>query len=204
MRQRDLADLPARDPGSPRASAASAARDARRRRSAGKYSRGKPMRRPLRSASGRGHRHRRPVDGGRVQGIVAADHAQHPARVAHRAAEHRDAVERASRRRPARSGSPGRSSASSPRRRRSSPAGAPIHRSPSRAPPARRRPPPARPSRRTSRPAPASGSIGCCTRPNAECSVDEPMANSSMFALAATIAPAARRRLTAVAVNGDM
>ena len=45
-----------------------------------------------------------------------------------------------------------------------------------------------------------SGSIGFFTRPNAECSVDEPIANSSMLVLAAIIAPAARSRLTAVAL----
>src|SRR6266436_3521563 len=47
------------------------------------------------------------------------------------------------------------------------------------------------------------GSSGCFTRPNAECSVEEPMANSSMLALAAIIAPAARSRFTAVAVYGE-
>src|SRR5919204_3831080 len=46
-------------------------------------------------------------------------------------------------------------------------------------------------------------SSGCSTRPNAECSVDEPIANSSRLVLHATIAPAARRRSTAVAVNGE-
>src|SRR5918996_4353350 len=47
------------------------------------------------------------------------------------------------------------------------------------------------------------GSTGCITRPNAECSVDEPIANSSMLVLAAIIAPARRRRVTAVAVKGE-
>jgi len=48
-----------------------------------------------------------------------------------------------------------------------------------------------------------SGSSGCLTRPKAECSVDEPMANSSMLVLAATSAPAWRRRRMAVASYGD-
>ncbi len=44
-----------------------------------------------------------------------------------------------------------------------------------------------------------AGSRGCFTRPNAECSVEDPIANSSMLVLAAIIAPASRSRVTAVA-----
>src|SRR6478609_10372276 len=49
-----------------------------------------------------------------------------------------------------------------------------------------------------------SGNSGCCTRPKAEYSVEEPIANSSMFALQATNAPASRSRFTAVASKGEM
>jgi hypothetical protein len=48
-----------------------------------------------------------------------------------------------------------------------------------------------------------SGSIGCRTRPKAECSVDDPIANSSRFVFAAINAPAARSRVTTVASNGE-
>src|SRR5258708_25481622 len=46
-------------------------------------------------------------------------------------------------------------------------------------------------------------SHGLRVTPKAECSVDEPMANSSRFALPTTTAPRARRRATAVASKGD-
>src|SRR5690349_21173671 len=49
-----------------------------------------------------------------------------------------------------------------------------------------------------------SGNSGCCTRPKADHSVDDPIANSSMFALQAMNAPASRSRLTAVASKGEM
>src|SRR5690606_41172930 len=47
-------------------------------------------------------------------------------------------------------------------------------------------------------------SNGWRTRPKAECSVEEPMANSSMLVLHATMAPAARSRSITVALQGDM
>src|SRR6266702_1390887 len=45
-------------------------------------------------------------------------------------------------------------------------------------------------------------SSGCTLRPYAECSVEEPMANSSQLLLPAISAPAARSRATAVASYG--
>src|ERR671926_1743712 len=47
-----------------------------------------------------------------------------------------------------------------------------------------------------------SRSHGLRTGPNAEFSFEEPIANSSMFVLASSPAPAAWRRVTAVAVYG--
>src|SRR5512132_309636 len=47
-----------------------------------------------------------------------------------------------------------------------------------------------------------SGLIGFFVGPYALCSVDEPIANSSMFVLPNGIAPAARRRVTTVASYG--
>src|SRR5436305_4618826 len=52
-------------------------------------------------------------------------------------------------------------------------------------------------------PATREGSHGLRVGPNAECSVDEPMANSSRFVLPTIDAPPARRRATAVASNGE-
>src|SRR5256885_8167283 len=46
------------------------------------------------------------------------------------------------------------------------------------------------------------GSCGLRVGPNAEFSVDEPIANSSRFVLPTTTAPAARRRSTTVASYG--
>src|SRR3989442_11181767 len=46
-------------------------------------------------------------------------------------------------------------------------------------------------------------SSGCSTRPYAECSVDEPIANSSQFVLPAISAPAALSFATAVASYGE-
>jgi hypothetical protein len=46
------------------------------------------------------------------------------------------------------------------------------------------------------------GSSGFLAGPNAEFSVDEPIANSSMFVLPMTIAPAVRSRVTTVDSNG--
>src|SRR5690606_11911763 len=48
-----------------------------------------------------------------------------------------------------------------------------------------------------------AGSIGFIVRPNAECSVDDPIANSSRLVLHATRPPAARIRSMTVASNGD-
>jgi len=47
-------------------------------------------------------------------------------------------------------------------------------------------------------------SQGLSTGPKAEFSFDEPIANSSMFVLPSTVAPAARRFRTAVAVYGGL
>src|SRR5919107_5928099 len=47
-----------------------------------------------------------------------------------------------------------------------------------------------------------SGAIGFFVGPYALCSVDEPIANSSMFVLPNGIAPASRRRFTTVASYG--
>ena len=47
-----------------------------------------------------------------------------------------------------------------------------------------------------------SGASGCRVGPNALFSVDEPIANSSMFDLATTTAPASRKRATTVASYG--
>ena len=47
-----------------------------------------------------------------------------------------------------------------------------------------------------------SGASGFFAGPKALCSVDEPIANSSMFDFAMTMAPAVRSRLTAVASYG--
>jgi hypothetical protein len=46
-------------------------------------------------------------------------------------------------------------------------------------------------------------SIGWSVRPYAECSVDEPIANSSQFVLPAISAPAALSLVTAVASYGE-
>src|SRR5439155_6507338 len=53
-------------------------------------------------------------------------------------------------------------------------------------------------------PATQSRFHGLRVTPNAECSVDEPMANSSRFVLATMDHPFARRRVTTVASNGEM
>src|SRR6478672_6623204 len=52
-------------------------------------------------------------------------------------------------------------------------------------------------------PATRDVSHGLRTTPNAECSVDEPIANSSRFVLPAIATSAARSFVTAVASNGD-
>ena len=49
-----------------------------------------------------------------------------------------------------------------------------------------------------------SRSHGLCVGPYAECSVEEPIANSSMLVLPSGTRPAARARATTVASNGDM
>src|SRR4051812_35164501 len=48
-----------------------------------------------------------------------------------------------------------------------------------------------------------SGSTGLRAGPKAQCSVDEPIANSSHVVLPATIAPCSRSRFTTVASNGE-
>src|SRR5437867_8586844 len=48
-----------------------------------------------------------------------------------------------------------------------------------------------------------AGSIGFFEGPYAECSVEEPIANSSQLVLPAMTAPASRSRRTAVASNGE-
>src|SRR5437763_10505627 len=52
-------------------------------------------------------------------------------------------------------------------------------------------------------PATQSRFQGLRVGPNAECSVDDPMANSSRFVLATMDQPLARRRATTVAANGE-
>src|ERR1700674_4431029 len=52
-------------------------------------------------------------------------------------------------------------------------------------------------------PATRVASHGLRVGPKAECSVDEPMANSSRFVLPTTAHPALRRRATAVPSNGE-
>src|SRR5947208_5921254 len=47
------------------------------------------------------------------------------------------------------------------------------------------------------------GSHGLRAEPNAECSVDEPIANSSRFVLPTMLQPPPRSRATAVASNGE-
>src|SRR5204862_172630 len=47
------------------------------------------------------------------------------------------------------------------------------------------------------------GSHGLRAVPNAECSVDDPIANSSRFVFPTIFAPHARKRSAAVASNGD-
>src|SRR5918999_5847195 len=51
-------------------------------------------------------------------------------------------------------------------------------------------------------PATREASCGFRVGPKAECSVDEPMANSSRLVLPTTTAPASRRRVTTVASYG--
>src|SRR5436305_4313088 len=53
-------------------------------------------------------------------------------------------------------------------------------------------------------PATREGSHGLRVGPNAECSVDEPMANSSRLVLPAMVKPAARSLATTVASKGDV
>ena len=91
----------------------------------------------------------------------------------------------------------------SPRRHRTTPrAGGSSRRCRSRrrAPRTRRRPRP--PNRRSTRRAPGRCRAGCGSAPNAEFSVDEPIANSSRLVLPTSTAPAARSRCTTVASYG--
>ena len=60
---------------------------------------------------------------------------------------------------------------------------------------ARTRPRPRPPNRRSTRRAPATRRAGCASAPNAEFSVDDPIANSSRFVLPTITAPAARSRV---------
>ena len=93
-----------------------------------------------------------------------------------------------------------RTSASARRRRTAPPAGGSTRRCRCRARAARtpRRPPP--PTRRSSRRARARGPTGCGSTPNAEFSVDEPIANSSMLVLPIGTSPAAFARVHAAGV----
>ena len=96
-----------------------------------------------------------------------------------------------------------RTSASRRRRRTAPRAGGSSRRCRSRARAARSRPRPRPPSRRSNRRAPASRSCGLRVGPNAEFSVDEPIANSSRFVLPIDDrARGARRARTTVASYG--
>ena len=106
------------------------------------------------------------------------------------------------RRRRARSATPRRRWASCRPRRRAPRVGGSSRRCRSRARAARTRPRPRPRSRPTSRRAPASRSCGLCVGPNAEFSVELPIANSSRFVLPTTTAPAPASRCTTVASYG--
>ena len=108
--------------------------------------------------------------------------------------ERPDLVERRRERDRARSATPRRTSASPRRRRTARRAGGSSRRCRSRARAARTRPRPRRPIRRSSRRARASRSCGLRVGPNAEFSVDEPIANSSRLVLPTITAPASRNR----------
>ena len=102
-----------------------------------------------------------------------------------------------------RSATRGRTSASSRRSRTGPPAGGSSRRCRCRSRAGRgapRRPPRSRPRSRRAR---ASRSHGFAVGPNALCSVDEPIANSSMFVLPRITAPASRSRSVMCASNGE-
>ena len=99
-----------------------------------------------------------------------------------------------SRTRRSRSGSRGRRSASCRRSRTARRAGGSSRRCRCRSRAGRVEPPRPPPNRRWSRPGTRSVAHGFAVGPYAECSVEEPIANSSMFVLPRITAPAARSR----------
>ena len=96
---------------------------------------------------------------------------------------------------PARSARHGRRWASSRRRRRARPAGGWSRPCRSPGPAGRSPPPPRQPSRHCCRPGPCRAQRGLRVGPKAEFSVEQPMANSSMFVLPNATAPAASQEL---------
>ena len=130
-----------------------------------------------------------------VARVVAADHFEQQRRVVDRRRERADLVERRRERDRARSARPRRRWASRRRRRTAPRAGGSSRRCRSRARAARTRPRPPPPNRRSNRRAPASRSCGLRVGPNAEFSVEEPIANSSRLVLPTTTAPASRSAL---------
>ena len=118
-----------------------------------------------------------------VARVVPADHLEQQRGVGDRRRERTDLVERRRERDRARSATPRRRSASRRPHRRAPRAGGPSRRCRSRARAARTRPRPRPPIRRSIRPAPASRSCGLRVGPNAEFSVELPIANSSRLVL---------------------
>ena len=123
--------------------------------------------------------------------VAPGDHVEHQRRVVDRRARTGRSDRATTRRRAGRSARRGRRWASGRRCRRTPPAGGSSRRCRTRAPPApaarRRR----RPSRRSSRRACGRAPTDCAVGPNAEFSVDEPIANSSQLVLPTMTAPAA-------------
>ena len=172
-------------------------------RSAGKYSRGSPIRRPVRSGSGPGTRHRRPVQRRGVERIVPADGAEHAGGVVHRTAEDRDAVERRSERHQS---EPAHASVARLHADHTAEAGRLAdraaglgaerggHHAGGR---------PARPSRRTIRRVPGSDRADAAPGRTPSARWTSPWRTRPCWSCAATCAPAARRRVTAVASYGE-
>ena len=165
--------------------------DARIERSSGKYSFGRPITTPVSAPRRRRRGSPAPATSAlrRIERIVAGDRPRVRARRRRPSRRTRRSDRATTRRRRARSGSRGRTSASRRRRRRTPRAVAPSRRSPSRArcgtmpaATAAADPPDDPPGTR-------SGASGLRVGPNALFSVDEPIANSSMFVLPTTIAP---------------
>ena len=128
-------------------------------------------------------RGRRAIDV-RVERVVAPDRPRAAARRRRRSSANGPIWSRlSSRTRSGRSATRGRRWASRRRRRTARPAGGSSRRCRSRARAARTRPRPRRPTRRSSRRARGRASCGLRVGPNAEFSVDEPIANSSRFVL---------------------